>query len=87
MEKYASNMFFKISKDLLFCFLIKYNALSLLSVLGKTNTEVWVSSFNQQSDIKNKLGLKINLFEPIENSVVHLITLAIHTYSGLLLRD
>lgn len=41
MEKYASNMLFKISQDLLFCFfLLKYNALSLLSVLGKTNPEV-----------------------------------------------
>lgn len=38
MEKYASNMLFKISQDLLFCFfLLKYNALSLLSILGKTN--------------------------------------------------
>lgn len=74
IENHASNTFLKISHDLLFCFLIKYNAPTLLSVLGKTNCEVWVSSFNQQSDIKNKLGLKINLFELIENCVVHLIS-------------
>lgn len=41
MEKYASNMLFKISQNLMFCFfLLKYDALSLLSVLGKTNPKV-----------------------------------------------
>lgn len=34
-------------------FLLKYNALSLLSVLGKTNPEVWVS-FLKQENIKSK---------------------------------
>lgn len=58
MGKYASNMLCKISQDLLFhFFLLKYNALPLLSVLGKTNPEVLVSSFNQ-SDIKSKPGLR-----------------------------
>lgn len=33
-----------------------------------------VSSFNQQSDMKNKLGLKLNLFELTENCVAHLIS-------------
>lgn len=56
MRKYASNMLCKISQDLFHFFLLKYNALSLLSVLGKTNPEVLASSFNQ-SDIKSKPGL------------------------------